>query len=146
MFVTEILYRTLQEQESNLPLFTYLVNAIKILDLADKGYANFHLIFLIGFCRHLGFSPQNNYCLKNQYFDIENALFINKQPLHQHFIPPPASHYLSTVMECSFENMDKLRLNSTLRNTLVTGILDYYRFHVAGMGQFKSFSVLKEIF
>lgn len=146
MFVAEILYRTLQEQESNIPLFSYLFNAIKILDLSDKGYANFHLIFLIGFCRYLGFSPQNNYSTSKEYFDIENALFCSKQPLHPYFISPPESRFLSAVMDCSFENMDTLRLNSTLRNILVKGILDYYRFHVAGMGQIKSFSVLKEIF
>lgn len=146
LFVAEILYKTLQEQESNLPLFSYLINAIKILDIADKGYANFHLIFLLGFSRHLGFSPRNNYSGSKEIFDIENAFFTNKQPLHPHFISPPASRYLPVIMECSFEKMDQLRLNSNLRNILVTGILDYYRFHVAGMGKVKSFSVLKEIF
>jgi len=42
--------------------------------------------------------------------------------------------------------MDKVKLNGALRNSLVTGLLDYYRFHLPGMGKLKSISVMKEIF
>ncbi len=146
LFVAELLYRSLQEQESNLPLFSYLLNAIKILDLSGKGYANFHLLFLMGLTRHLGFSPRNNYTSSKKYFDMENAAFTEKQPLHPCFISPPASRYLPSLMNCSFEEMDSIKLNSDMRNILVTGLLDYYRFHLPGMGQFKSLPVLQEIF
>ncbi len=146
LFLSEVIYRTLYEQEPNETLFSYLVNAIKILDLADKGYANFHLIFLLGYARHLGFSPDNNYSASKEYFDIENARFTGKKYMNTYFIEPPASRILSQIMECTFENMDSLRLNSGMRNMLVSRILDYYRFHVAGMGTLKSFQVLKEVF
>jgi DNA repair protein RecO (recombination protein O) len=146
IFVSEILYRTLQEQESNFPLFSYLLNAIKFFDLSEKGYANFHLLFLIGLSRHLGFFPNDNYSSSNEYFDIENACFIKNQPSHPNFIPPPESRILSAIMKCSFEDMDNLKLNSEMRNTIVSGILKYYSFHITGMSQVKSFSVLREIF
>ena len=146
LFLAEILYRTLQEQEPNLPLFSYLLNAIKILDLSEKGYANFHLLFLLGLTRHLGFFPRNNYTSSREYFDMENALFTEKQPPHPHYISPPASRYIPAFMKCTFEEMNKVKLNGAIRNILVTGILDFYRFHLPGMGQVKSLSVLKEIF
>ena len=146
LFVAEVMYRTLQEQESNFPLFSYLLNAIKILDLSEKGYANFHLIFLTGLTRYLGFFPQDNYSRSKEFFDIENAGFTSPQPSHPYFIPPPASRYLYDIMKCSFEDMDNLKFSSDMRNILVTGILDYYRFHIPGMGTIKSFAVLKELF
>jgi DNA repair protein RecO (recombination protein O) len=146
LFIAEILYRTLQEQESNPKLFSYLLNAIKILDLSGKGYANFHLLFLVGLSRHLGFFPRSNYSAGQEFFDIENARFTGNQPPHPHFIPPPASRQLHAVMGCTFEEMGKLNLNSEMRNILVTGLLDYYRFHIPGMGTVKSLPVLREIF
>lgn len=146
LFIAEILYRTLQEQEKNLPLFSFLINAIKIFDLSERGFANFHLIFLIGLTRHLGFFPQNNYSPSKEFFDIENALFTEKHPVNPNFIFPPESRYLSELISCTFESMEKVKLNGTLRNSLVTGLLDYYRFHLPGMGKLKSISVMKEIF
>ncbi len=146
LFVSEILYKTLQEEEPNPNLFSYLLNAIMIFDLSGKGYANFHLLFLLGLTRYLGFFPRNNYNLSNEFFDIENARFTVTRPLHPHFISPDASRHLPGLMECSFENMDKIRLNSAMRNNLLKGILDYYRFHIPVMGNIKSFSVLKEVF
>lgn len=146
LFVTEILYKTLQGQEPDLRLFSYLINAIKILDLTDTGFANFHLLFLLGFSRHLGFSPGNNYSASNEIFDIENGRFTDREPLHPHFISPPASRYLHALMGCTFKGMGKIGMNAAMRNQLLEGILDYYRYHVAGMGQIKSFPVLREIF
>ncbi len=146
LFVSEILYKTLQEQESNFTLFSYLLNSIKILDLSERGYANFHLLFLLGFSRHLGFYPQNNYSPSAEIFDIENARFTGIQPLHTHFIPPPASRYIPVFMKSSLGEMDNIKLNADTRNILLEGILDYYRVHVTGMKTIKSFSVLKEVF
>ncbi len=146
LFVAEILYRTLQEQESNMPLFLYLLNSIKILDLSEKGFANFHLIFLIGLTRHLGFFPNYDHTDSAEFFDIENARFTSNRPAHSNIISPPAGRYLSEVMNCSFEDMDKLRLTAETRNLLVSGILKYYSFHISGLGVIKSFPVLREIF
>ncbi len=146
LFLAEVLYRTLQEQESNLPLFSYLLNSVKIFDLSERGYASFHLLFLVGLTRHLGFFPRNNYTSSREYFDIENAVFTETRPLHPYFLAPPASRFLPVLMGFSFEEMDKVKLNGAMRNILLTGILDFYRFHLPGMGQVKSLSVLKEVF
>lgn len=146
LFISEILYKTLKEEESNIPMFSYLINAIKMFDLSERGYANFHLLFLLGFTRHLGFSPHNNYSALKEYFDIENGCFTGKAPVHDYYIYGPASRYLHDLMECSFEEMDKIKLNAKMRNIILEGILAYYRFHVSGMGQIKSYAVLKEVF
>ncbi len=146
IFISEILYKTLREEEPNITLFSYLINTIKIFDLSESGFANFHLLFLMGLARHLGFSLQNNYSSQNEFFDIENARFTRNEPLHNHFISAPASRYLHEVMQCSFEEMDKIKLNAKMRNVLLEGILAYYRFHISGMGQIKSYAVLKEVF
>jgi DNA repair protein RecO (recombination protein O) len=146
LFISEILYRTLHEQEANHPLFSYLINSVRILDLAEEGFASFHLIFMVGLARYLGFAPKNNYSDSRQFFDICNAEFTAEKPLHQWFIAPESARYLSEVMGCSFDDMKRLKYNSKTRNILVSSILDYYRYHIQSMGEVKSFSVLREIF
>ena len=146
LFISEILYKVLREEESNQMLFSFLVNSIKIFDLTDKGYANFHLIFLLHLSRHLGFYPRNNYSVSEEIFDIENARFISHPPGHPNYLDPPVSRYVSELMECSFNGMGNIRLNSEMRNILLTGLIRFYNYHMPGMGQIKSFPVLKEIF
>ncbi len=146
MFVAEVLFRTLQEQEANRAMFSFLLNAIKILDLSESGYANFHLVFLMGLSRHLGFYPRNNYSNTREFFDMENAVFTEQKPLQPYFIAPPASRLLPVLMGCTFEEMDRVKLNSGLRNELVTGLLDFYRYHLPGMGVVRSLPVLQEVF
>jgi DNA repair protein RecO (recombination protein O) len=146
LFVSEVLYKTLQEEEANQNLFSYLVNAILIFDLSGSGYANFHLVFLLGLTRYLGFLPQNNFSESTGFFDIENARFTVSQPMHPHYISAPSTSMLSELMRCTFEEMGRVRMKSEQRNVLLTSILDYYRFHLPGMGRIKSFDVLKEVF
>ena len=55
MFIAEILYKTLREEEHNPELFNFLLHSIQTLDLNDCGTANFHLVFLVHYSRYLGF-------------------------------------------------------------------------------------------
>src|SRR6056297_3707722 len=75
LFIAEVLYKSLQEEESNPPLFSYLINQIKMLDLKEEGLANFHLYFLIHLSKYLGFFPQNNYSRSFTFFDMQNGKF-----------------------------------------------------------------------
>ena len=55
MFITEVLYKTLKEEEANSEMFDFLYYSIQTLDLNEHGTANFHLAFLVQFSRYLGF-------------------------------------------------------------------------------------------
>ena len=45
-FLAETLYKSIKEEEANDKLFDFLYNAIQVLDLKEKDYNNFHLLFL----------------------------------------------------------------------------------------------------
>ena len=55
LFIAEILYKTLKEEEPNREMFNFLFHSIQTLDLNENGTANFHLAFLVHFSRYLGF-------------------------------------------------------------------------------------------
>ena len=57
MFISELLYRTIVEQNCDERLFNWLCSAITLLNAANDNIANFHLWFLAGFCTVMGFGP-----------------------------------------------------------------------------------------
>ena len=57
MFISELLYRTIVEQNCDERLFSWLCSSIAALDGAGGSVANFHLWFLAGLCTVLGFGP-----------------------------------------------------------------------------------------
>ena len=45
LFLSEVLFRVVKETEPDSRLFEYLYESIQLLELSDKGVANFHLVF-----------------------------------------------------------------------------------------------------
>lgn len=81
LFLGEILYRTLQEEEPNPPLFEFLQNSIHYFDLIREKFLWFHLIFLVHYTRFLGFFPNNNFSQARKYFDLREGSLPNLLPL-----------------------------------------------------------------
>jgi len=144
LFIAEILYRTLREEESNPGLFDFLLHAIQTLDLNDCGTANFHLVFLVRYSRYLGFYPNTENASDTTWFDSRNGNFV--------LIPTASSphaaynHLLTQLFGMSFEHLDSLQLNHYQRNYLAEYLLNFYAIHVDNFGKLKSFAVLRNIF
>ena len=144
LFIAEILYKTLREEESNPGLFDFLFHAIQTLDLNDCGTANFHLVFLVHYSRYLGFYPNTEKASDNTWFDSKTGSFVLLPTASS-----PHAEYIRLLMHLfgmSFEQLDSLHLNHRQRNYLTEYLLNYYAMHVDHFGQLKSFTVLQQIF
>lgn len=146
-FIAEILYKSIKEEESNQFLFDFLYHSIKILDLADSGYANFHLLFLANLSKHLGFYPQKPEILGNSkiYFDLQEGCFVNLQPFHNSFIEPPISTLFFDVFGTNFDAMESLKLTQKQRKRLLSTLLNYYSLHLSNFDNLKTLDILEEV-
>jgi DNA repair protein RecO (recombination protein O) len=144
LFLAEVLYKTLHEEESNPFLFDFIYNHIKILDLKENGLSHFHINFLIQLTKHLGFFPENNYNATNSYFDLKKGQFVGLKPSHDNFLPEEESRYFSKLMDYSSNQHAELTLNRKLRNKLLEAILEFYYMHAPEISKIKSYDVLKE--
>ena len=144
LFIAEILYKTLREEEANAGLFEFLLHAIQTLDLNEHGTANFHLVFLVHYTRYLGIYPNTENASDRTWFDAKSGNFV--------LIPTASSpvaaynHLLTQLFGMSFERLDSLSLNHHQRNYLTEYLLGYYATHVDHFGKLKSFPVLQNIF
>jgi DNA repair protein RecO (recombination protein O) len=127
LFIGEVLYRTLRDTEGNHPLFEYLENAIQILDICESGCVNFHVIFLIHFTRFIGIFPENTSELDN-------------------FQPGDITMKVHDLLRYPLKDLDKLKIDNYTRNQILDALVDYYYFHLEGMGRLSSLKVLREIF
>lgn len=146
LFLSEILYKTLKEEEPNPALFDYLYHAIQLLDMNETGVANFHLLFLINLAKYLGFYPINNYSASESLFDPVNGRFV-------HAFNSPAAHAdkdlglrIHQLLNLSFDQLDTLQLNHQLRATLLKILIEFYSLHLSGLNNIKSLPVLQSVF
>ena len=127
LFIGEVLYRTLNDVEKNYPLFDYLGSAIQILDYCQEGCVNFHLVFLVQFTRFLGIYPENK-------AEIEG------------YQPQGSSVSLVDILSFSLRSLSEVKIDKYSRNQLMNAMLDYYYYHIEGMGKITSIDILHEVF
>lgn len=146
LFLGEIIYRAIREEESNTRLFRYLELSIQTLDIMEQGTANFHLIFLAHLTRYLGFYPNGNYSEHTPYFDYKSGLFIGSEPAHPFFFAREHSQTLSAALGISYSNALQIHLNGKQRNEFLSHMLRFYTYHMETMQSLKSLEILTQVF
>jgi DNA repair protein RecO (recombination protein O) len=145
LFIAEFLYHALRSEQQNEPLFAYLYDSMQWLDVAESGYANFHLTFLMRMSRFLGFYPNLDDYVDGCVFDLRAASFSLQVPTHRDFLQPDDARRIHTLMRMDFPTMHLYRLSHADRNRIVDVLLRYYRLHIPQFPELKSLSVLQEL-
>jgi len=146
LFIGEIVYRTIREEEPNPVMYSYLENSIQLLDVMHSGISNFHLIFLAQLSRYLGFFPGNTWSDATPIFDYKNGLFIKSEPTHPLFFDKEKSKLIGQVLSTPFNEADTLKLNHKTRAQLINNLLSFYQVHIESVSGIKSLPILSQVF
>jgi DNA repair protein RecO (recombination protein O) len=145
LFISEVLYRSLYEEESNPTLFSFLFESFRYLDMTGQPVANFHLIFMTKLMRYLGFFPQPKSSPSKQYFDMKEGHFTDHEPSHKQSIGPGLSDLFNSLLSANYEDLGKIHVPSTHRMELLNKILVYYSLHLPSFREIKSHLILHEV-
>ena len=144
LYVSELLTKTITEQEQNEALYDFIVKSLLWLDLVEQSYANFPIYFTLELTRHLGFYPKSNhntgYC-----FDMMEGLFAHDYPLHPYYFDAKDAALLSRLLDASIDEVCKVPLNVSQRRGLLDGLITFMRLHAPIMKDFHSHEVLKTV-
>ncbi|TRO67274.1 DNA repair protein RecO [Christiangramia sabulilitoris] len=143
MFLAEMLRNTIQEEESNEPLFQYLEYSLGVLDTSER-IANFHLLFLLNLTRYLGFQPETEW-RDLPVFNLLDGVF-QEISTNDYCIEGKNVDLLKSLLGTDFDALANIKLNQTSRNDFLNMLLLYYSLHIEGFRKPKSLSVLNEIF
>lgn len=146
LFIGEVVYRTIREEEPNTTMFNYLETSIELLDVMHSGVSNFHLIFLAQLTRYLGFYPGNAWSESLPIFDYKNGLFIASEPMHPLFFDKEKSKSIGMILSTPFHDAEHLKLNHKVRAQIIDNLLTFYQVHIEGVASLKSLSVLSQVF
>lgn len=145
LFLAEVLYKSVKEEEPNKGLYSFLSSALHILDLQEEGVANFHLCFLVQLTKYLGFYPQQNFSGEKSFFDLRDGVFCNSFPNHLHYLDPNDARLFESVLQLNFTNMHTLQISRETRRVMVRNILRYYELHLSNMREVISHRVLETV-
>ena len=132
LFLAEVLKKTLKEEESNTPLFNFLVYSFGFLDELESEISNFHLIFLVKLSSYLGFSPETSEQVLHEF------QLVNLRPFNTGLMVA-----FNELLLSDFHT--PLKINRIQRAELLDILLSFYKIHIDGFGDLRSHSILKEV-
>lgn len=145
LFLAEVLYKSVKEEEANEQLYSFMANSLHILDLQEEGVANFHLVFLLQLTKYLGFHPQPNSSGEKSIFDLRDGVFRDRFPDHLHYLDASEARMLEKLLALSYSDMEFFPLSGETRRIMVKHILRYYDLHLHNMHEVKSHEVLEVV-
>lgn len=145
MFISEILYNVIREEDANRLLFDFIESSVITLDRMEAGLSNFHLWFLVAFTDYAGIGPSHTET-GDCWFDMLTGQFTTHQPLHPDHLDPAGARTLNLLLQMPAAEIESLRLTGDERSELLARLLRYYSLHLPGIRAIRSLQVLKDIF
>lgn len=146
IFIAEVLYKTINEQESYVEMYDFIKNTFCYFDLMETGSANFHLYFLFRLTEYLGFLPNTDNVNYEGWFDLKKGSIVPNEPSHPHFANKELTGFLYTLSTLKISDLNEFHISKNSRNNLLEKLLEYFHLHFESLGKIKSLAVLKEVF
>ena len=145
LFLSEFLLNAIRKEVHNPQLFHYTAYSLQWFDATDRGLANFHIAFLLGLARHLGFWPNMSEGETMPYFDLQDGRPTDSMPMHDHFLTGEEAAALPTLLRMNLHNMHQFRLTREQRNRILDVLTLYFSLHVPEFRELRSLDVLRQV-
>jgi DNA repair protein RecO (recombination protein O) len=142
LFLSEILYYSIREEEQNTPLYQYLEASFLWMD-THTNISNFHLLFLLNLTKHLGFYPETN-SMENLYFDLQEGTFTNENKFNS--VSGENLVQFKKLLGINFDVLHTINYNAANRQAVLSVLIQYFELHLSGFRKPKSLDVLKSVF
>ncbi len=140
LFINELVYKSIREEEANPELFNFLWHSCLELDETEESVSFFHIRFSLQLMQFLGIFPQNNRTDGFPVFNMREGLFQASVPNHPHYLDPEQSRVFSEML-----NIEYRILNIELRSKMLETILLYYQLHLPGFKGVQSHHILHDV-
>ena len=142
-FLAEILTSSIQEEEENASLFSFIETSLIWLDTHDK-ISNFHLLFMLNLSKFLGFYPDFT-GIDDRYFNLVDGVFTSSS-LEKEIVVGDDLYQFKKLLGTTFDSIEAIEFNKTERQRVLGIIIRYFELHLEGFRKPKSLSVLEKVF
>lgn len=145
MFLAEFTCLCTRAEQQDSALFAFVENSVRWLDLCERDFANFHIIYMVHLARYVGFAPDLSGG-EGDYFDLRAGCFVPVVPTHRDWLLPDDGRRLRLLLRLRYGSMHVLRLSHDERNRMIDAIVQFYRLHLPDFPEPRSLAVLREVF
>ena len=143
MFLSEVLSKSIKEEEKNFALFNFLKDSMIWLDQSKK-FSNFHIHFLIKLLSFLGISPdQSNQDLNG--FNMIDGIFC-KYDRSEYCVNGEIVSNFKSFLGTEFDNSSCKVNTSKQRKELIEFLIKYMQIHLPDFKRPTSLNILYELF
>ena len=145
LFITEVLYKSIREEESNPALFRYLWESCIQLDNLAGQHAYYPIWFLLRLSAFLGFKPRSNYTSRCKFFNMKEGVFQEQLSDPEYFLDESLSAYLYKIADIIVPDQHSVTITPDVRNLLLEKIIQYYQLHLSGFNGLRSYRILHTV-
>jgi DNA repair protein RecO (recombination protein O) len=145
LFINELLFKSIREEEANAELFGYLWKTCILLDTSEGSESCFPLVFTAELTRFLGILPRSDYSDKRSVFNLKESQFQAFIPEKDPYIIPEFGKSFSILIESRIEDLPKIHLKPAVRRSLLDSFLLYYQIHLPGFKPMNSHHILHSV-
>jgi DNA repair protein RecO (recombination protein O) len=146
IFLSEVLLKTIREEEKNPELFGFLQQSIQYFDAVVTASPSFHILFLFRLTRYLGFYPGNNFSADGYFFNTGTGLFSATPESLDLELETKLGEQWHHCFSSDYHSVDQLFSNHEQRNLFLDSLLRFYRRHHPSMKDLRSTDVLRTVF
>jgi DNA repair protein RecO (recombination protein O) len=145
LFINELVYKAIHEEEPHPELFSFFYNSCLHLDRIEEHLPLFHLVFSLQLTRYLGCMPQLNFSEKKPILNLREGTFQGSVPEHRDFLDAGMSQRVYQLLLTPEHTPASFHLSARTRDSILEAILVYYRLHVPGFREMQSHQVLHTV-
>lgn len=146
LFLSEFLNRLLKASMPDENMWDYIESSLRLFDGMAKGISDFHIAFMASLLPFAGIQPDASQYEEGMMFDLRAGTFTDNVPAHNDYLQGDEARFASIIGRINFANVRALRLDRTLRRTILAKLLAYYSIHFPGTSNLKSLEVIQDIF
>ena len=143
MFLSEILSKSIKEEEKNESLYSFIKKSMIWLD-SNSEYSNFHIHFTVKFLKHLGIAPDETN-IHMPEFDILNGNFrvsSNNVSSYKGNVIKHFKEFLGT----NFDDVGITINSSSQRKEILEFLIKYMQIHLEDFKRPKSLNIMYDLF
>ncbi|MEI6889217.1 MAG: DNA repair protein RecO [Bacteroidales bacterium] len=145
LYINELLYKAVREEETNNELFGYLWKSCLLLDSTENNLNCFPLVFTSELTRFLGIQPQPGFSEKKPVFNLRESHFQPLIPEKDAFVRPEYGKLFHSLIITTIENQSELHFKPEVRRSLLDSLLIYYQLHLPGFKPMNSHHILHTV-
>ena len=146
MLVAEFMAHALREESVNSDLYEYVEHSLRWLDIAERDFANFHLVFLLKLARFLGFAPNVATYEDGALFDLMRGCFVPDGVVSETVANAACASSLYCLAGSSYETMSAVAMSRQDRSALVACRARYFSLHIPKFPEIHSVEVMQMLF